>query len=137
MSVTDGTRRELPARPSKEHLRKQAKRLADRQSVGLAQAQRKIAAGYGFATWADLMHRVDSARGGETAVPLSPLAAAAHAGDLSAVQRLLREGHAIEGARGDGNTPLWLACARRAPARARDAIRQAPLAARAQNRHHA
>ena len=65
MSVTDGTRRELPARPSKEHLRKQAKRLADRQSLGLAQAQRKIAAGYGFATWADLMHRVDSTRGGE------------------------------------------------------------------------
>ncbi len=50
MSVTDGTRRELPARPSKEHLRKQAKRLADRQSLGLAQAQRKIAVGYGFAT---------------------------------------------------------------------------------------
>jgi hypothetical protein len=49
MSATDGTRRELPARPSKEHLRKQAKRLADRQSLGLAQAQRKIAAGYGSA----------------------------------------------------------------------------------------
>src|ERR1700730_243118 len=77
MSVTDGTRRELPARPSKEHLRKQAKRLAVRQSLGLAQAQRKIATGYGFATWADLMHRVDIARGGGTAVPLSPLAGAA------------------------------------------------------------
>ena len=103
----------------------QAKRLADRQSLGLAQAQRKIAAGYGFATWADLMHRVDSARGGETAVPLSPLAAAAHAGDLPAVQRLLREGHAIEGARGDGNTPLWLACASAAPAEVRIAIAEA------------
>jgi peptide-methionine (S)-S-oxide reductase len=135
MSVTDGTRRELPARPSKEHLRKQAKRLADRQSLGLAQAQRKIAAGYGFATWADLMHRVDSARGGETAVPLSPLAAAAHAGDLPAVQRLLREGHAIEGARGDGNTPLWLACASDAPAEARIAIAEALLAAGAQIRN--
>jgi peptide-methionine (S)-S-oxide reductase len=135
MSVTDGTRRELPARPSKEHLRKQAKRLADRQSLGLAQAQRKIAAGYGFATWADLMHRVDSARGGETAVPLSPLAAAAHAGDLPAVQRLLREGHAIEGARGDGNTPLWLACASDAPAEARIAIAEALLAAGAEIRN--
>src|SRR5260370_36454998 len=98
MSLTDGTRRELPARPSKEHLRKQAKRLADRQSLGLAQAQRKIAAGYGFATWADLMRRVDSARGGATAVPLSPLAAAAHAGDLPAGPRLLREGHTDESA---------------------------------------
>src|SRR5258708_15272632 len=98
MSVTDGTRRELPARPSKEHLRKQAKRLADRQSLGLAQAQRKIAAGYGFATWADLMHRVDSTRGGETAAPLSPLAAAAHAGDLPAGPRPLRRGHSVAGA---------------------------------------
>jgi ankyrin repeat protein len=135
MSVTDGTRRELPARPSKEHLRKQAKRLADRQSLGLAQAQRKIAAGYGFATWADLMHRVDSARGGETAVPRSPLAAAAHAGDLPAVRRLLLEGYAIEGARGDGNTPLWLACARAAPAEARIAIAEALLAAGAMVRN--
>src|SRR5260370_746850 len=101
MSATDGTRRELPARPSKEHLRKQAKRLSDRQSLGLAQAQRKIAAGYGSATWADLMHRVDIARGAGTAVPLSPLAAAAHAADLPAVQHLLLERHAIEGARGD------------------------------------
>src|SRR5258708_39796773 len=106
MSVTDGTRRELPARPSKEHLRKQAKRLADRQSLGLAQAQRKIAAGYGFATWAELMHRVDSARGGATAAPLSALAAAAHAGGPPAGPRLLHQGQATEGPRADGNTPL-------------------------------
>jgi Ankyrin repeat len=135
MSATDGTRRELPARPSKEHLRKQAKRLADRQSLGLAQAQRKLAAGYGFATWAELMHRVDSARGGETALSLSPLAAAAHAGDLPAVQRLLREGHAIEGARGDGNTPLWLACASGASAQTRIAIAGTLLAAGAEIRN--
>jgi Ankyrin repeats (many copies) len=135
MSVTDGTRRELPARPSKEHLRKQAKRLADRQSLGLAQAQRKIAAGYGFATWADLMHRVDSARGSETAVPLSPLAAAARAGDLPAVRRLLRDGHATEGARGDRDTPLWQACASDAPAEARIAIAEALLAAGAEIRN--
>jgi ankyrin repeat protein len=135
MSVIDGTRRELPARPSKEHLRKQAKRLADRQSLGLAQAQRKIAADYGSATWADLMHRVDIARGGETVVSLSPLAAAAHAGDLPAVRRLLRDGHAIEGARGDGDTPLWLACASDAPAETRIAIAEALLAAGAQIRN--
>jgi ankyrin repeat protein len=135
MSVTDGTRRELPARPSKEHLRKQAKRLADRQSLGLAQAQRKIAAGYGFATWADLIHRVDSARGGETAVPLSPLAAAARAGDLPAVRRLLLDGQATEGARGDRDTPLWQACASDAPAEARIAIAEALLAAGAEIRN--
>jgi peptide-methionine (S)-S-oxide reductase len=130
MSVIDGTRRELPARPSKEHLRKQAKRLADRQSLGLAQAQRKIAAGYGSATWADLMHRV-----GETAVPLSPLAATARAGNLPAVQRLLLDGHAIEGARGDRDTPLWHACASDAPAEARIAIAEALLMAGAKIRN--
>jgi Ankyrin repeats (many copies) len=135
MPATDGTRRELPARPSKEHLRKQAKRLADRQSLGLAQAQRKIAAGYGFATWADLMHRVDSARGSETAVPLSPLAAAARAGDLPAVRRLLLDGHATEGVRGDRDTPLWQACASDAPAEARIAIAEALLAAGAEIRN--
>jgi peptide-methionine (S)-S-oxide reductase len=135
MSATDGTRRELPARPSKEHLRKQAKRLADRQSLGLAQAQRKIAATYGSASWADLMRQVDKARGDDAAVSLSPLAAAAHAGDLPAVQRLLREGHGTEGARGDGNTPLWLACASDAPADARIAIAEALLAAGAEIRN--
>ena len=135
MSVIDDTRRELPARPSKEHLRKQAKRLADRQSLGLAQAQRKIAASYGFATWAELMHRVDSARGGDAALSQSPLAAAAHAGDLRAVQRLLGEGHATEGARGDGNTPLWLACASDAAAETRIAIAEALLAAGAEIRN--
>ena len=134
MSATDATRRELPARPSKEHLRKQAKRLADRQALGLAQAQRKIAAGYGFATWADLMRHVDSARGGETAMPLSPLAAAARAGDPSAVRRFLREGHAVEGGEGDGGAPLWQACASTASAEARIAIAEALLAAGANHR---
>jgi hypothetical protein len=38
---------ELPARPSKEHLRKQAKRLARDKSLGLAEAQRRVAADYG------------------------------------------------------------------------------------------
>ena len=45
---------ELPARPSKEHLRKQAKRLARDKSLGLAEAQRKLAADYGANTWAEL-----------------------------------------------------------------------------------
>jgi ankyrin repeat protein len=135
MFATDGTRRELPGRPSKEHLRKQAKRLADRQSLGLARAQRKVAAGYGFATWADLMRRVDSARGGRAVAPLSPLGAAAHAGDLPAVRRLLGEGQAIEGSRGDGDTPLWHACVSAAPAEARIAIAEALLAAGANIRN--
>ena len=102
---------------------------------GLAQAQRKIAATYGSASWADLMRRVARARGDDAAVSLSPLAAAAHAGDLPTVQRLLRKGQGTEGVRGDGNTPLWLACASDAPADARIAIAEALLAAGAEIRN--
>jgi hypothetical protein len=43
-----GTPRELPARPSKEHLRKQAKRLVNDQSIALAVAQRRLASEYGL-----------------------------------------------------------------------------------------
>jgi hypothetical protein len=74
---------ELPARPSKEHLRKQAKRLARAKPLGLAEAQRKVAADYGAGTWAELMRRVDAARGGEAA-PMPPLGWASHQGKARA-----------------------------------------------------
>ena len=125
---------ELPARPSKEHLRKQAKRLARDKSLGLAEAQRKVAADYGASTWADLMRRVDAARGGEAA-PLPPLAAAARAGDLAAVRRLIAEGQPIDDGGAKAGTPLWQACASDAPAEARMAIADALLSAGANPRH--
>ena len=105
MSAEQGPRRELPARPSVEHLRKQAKRLARAESLGLAEAQRRLAAEYGSPSWADLLRRVRRGRA------LSPLAAAARAGDLAAVERLLAEGHPVDGQRDEGGTPLWHACA--------------------------
>ena len=109
---------ELPARPSKEHLRKQAKRLARDKSLGLAEAQRKVAADYGAGTWADLMRRVDAARGGE-AVPLPPLAAAARAGDLAAVRRLIAEGQPLDdGGADDRHAAVAGLCLRRAGRRA-------------------
>jgi ankyrin repeat protein len=125
---------ELPARPSKEHLRKQAKRLARDKSLGLAEAQRRVAADYGANTWADLMRRVDAARGGEAA-PLPPLAAAARAGDLATVRRLIAEGHPIDDGSAKIGTPLWQACASDAPAEARIAIADALLLAGASPRH--
>ena len=125
---------ELPARPSKEHLRKQAKRLARDKSLGLAEAQRKVAADYGASTWADLMRRVDAARGGEAA-PLPPLAAAARSGDLAAVRRLIAEGRPIDDGGAKTGTPLWQACASNAPAEARLAIADALLSAGANPRH--
>ncbi len=130
---TDDTSRALPARPSQEHLRKQAKRLARDKSLGLAEAHRQIAAEYGFATWADLMRRIDAMRGDEI-VPLSSLAAAARAGDLARVQRLIGEGQALDGEASMVGTPLWQACAGDAPAPARIAVVGALLAAGANPR---
>ncbi|MFZ5778864.1 MAG: ankyrin repeat domain-containing protein [Pseudomonadota bacterium] len=109
--------RALPDRPSPEHLRKQAKRLARAGSLGLAEAQRRLAADYGSRDWAELMRRVAAARGDGT---LSPLAAAAKAADAAAARRLLAEGHAPDGpSAGDVGTPLWQVCASGAPDDAR------------------
>jgi peptide-methionine (S)-S-oxide reductase len=99
----------LPARPSREHLRKEAKRLARDRSIRLAEAQRLLATSYGYPTWAALMRQVDRTRA--TAVP--PILASIRAGDLDAVRRLLAEG--ANPRVGDGReTPLH-AAARRGP----------------------
>jgi ankyrin repeat protein len=133
-AAADGARRDLPENPSREHLRKQAKRLAREQSLGLAAAQRSLANTYGSATWADLMRRVDAARGNEPAPALSPLAAAARAGEAETVRRLLAEGHAVDGGSDDHGTPLWQACAGDAPPADRIAVADALLSAGASTR---
>jgi hypothetical protein len=129
MPAPKRTPRALPDHPSPEHLRKQAKRLAREQSLGLAAAQRRLAVDYGAANWAELMRRVEAAQ------PLSPLAAAAKAGNLTAVRRLLREGASPDGAPSDRGKPLWQACASEAPAAARLAIVDALLGAGANPRN--
>jgi len=102
----------LPPRPSREHLRKQAKKLARERSVGVAAAQRALAEDYGFSTWAALVQHVASVRG-EQAVPPSPLFAAVRAGDVEAVRRFLAGG--ANPRLDDGReTPLH-AAARRGP----------------------
>ncbi len=101
----------LPARPSREHLRKEAKRLARDRSLKLADAQRLLAHDYGFRTWALLMGHAASVRGEDSAP--SPLFAAVRAGDVGAVRRLLADG--VNPRVGDGReTPLHTA-ARRGP----------------------
>jgi ankyrin repeat protein len=140
MSAEEGPRREqrrqreLPARPSKEHLRKQAKRLAREKSLGLAEAQRRLAGEYGASTWADLMRQVELARRGLPGPELSPMATAARAGDVDAVRALLADGHAVDGAAGQGGTPLWHACAGDGPASDRTAVAELLLAAGASPR---
>jgi len=102
----------LPVRPSREHLRKEAKRLARDRSLRLSEAQRLLATGYGFRTWASLMRQVDVTLGASRP-PVPPILAATRTGDVEAVRRLLAEG--ANPRVGDGReTPLH-AAARRGP----------------------
>jgi len=134
MSFSDGAPRALPDRPSAEHLRKQAKRLAKDQSLKLADAQRSLARDYGFASWADLMRRVDEMRGEPVPRALSPLSEAARVGDVARVRRLLADGAAADGPGDEGGTPLYHACISDVRDADRMAVAEALLAAGASTR---
>lgn len=110
MSLAAQPPRALPAKPSAEHLRKQAKRLAKTAALPLAAAQRRLAEAYGQPSWSALMAEVARRRGADPG--LAPLAAAARAGDLAAVEALLAQGAAP-----DRDHPLWQACAHAGAAR--------------------
>lgn len=116
--MSSAKRRNLPGKPSKEHLRKQAKRLAAAEKLRLAEAQRRLAAEYGQRDWPALMHAVDAALGksGGAAGGPSPLSAAAARADVAEVRRLLAEGAAVDGAEREKDAPLWHVCASDAPA---------------------
>ncbi len=91
-------RKRLPVNPSAEHLRKQAKRLAAQTASSLAEAQHRLARGYGCATWAELMRMVETmsrgahqlSGGGHTS--MEELPAAANRNDLARVRELLAIG---------------------------------------------
>jgi hypothetical protein len=51
----------LPARPSLQHLRKQAKALRRERGVPLHRAQHELARSYGFASWPRLVRHVQAA----------------------------------------------------------------------------
>ena len=96
----------LPDRPSREHLRKAAKRIARTEGVKLTRAQFQLARSYGFRSWSALMREVDA-----RARPApSKLSAAAARGDVALVRVLLAEGAAVEGEPHEINSPLFLAC---------------------------
>jgi ankyrin repeat protein len=52
---------DLPARPSLEHLRKQAKARRRERGIELSRAQFEIAREYGFDSWPKLVHHVEAA----------------------------------------------------------------------------
>lgn len=75
-SSQDGPQKRLPARPSLEFLRKEAKKLhrsLKEQNPGssLSQAQHSLARDYGFANWAELVAEVGKRRGADSS-PLPP-----------------------------------------------------------------
>jgi ankyrin repeat protein len=104
MSSQPAPTRTLPARPTLEQLRKQAKDLLknlragnteaiaeieqfesrpDLSTFALTDAQRVLARAYGFASWAKLKHHVEG-------VNAAAFCAAVNAGDVAAVRRLAK-----------------------------------------------
>jgi hypothetical protein len=98
---------ELPERPSAEHLRKSAKRMARERSIRIAQAQRLLASEYGFRDWSALMRHLAKLRS-ETEESVSSLVAAVRARDLEAVHQALANG-ANPRLLFEGETPLHAA----------------------------
>jgi hypothetical protein len=94
MPAPQALRRTLPANPSREHLRKQAKRLAKAHKLQLAAAQRRLAGEYGYTSWAALMRTIN---GAGPAPVVSPLSLAAARADEAAVRELLLRGDPVHG----------------------------------------
>jgi ankyrin repeat protein len=131
MPAPQAPRRTLPANPSHEHLRKQAKRLAKTHDLKLAAAQRRLAAEYGYANWAALMRAVDGASTAPQAHP-TPLSIAATQANETSVRALLARGEPADGLTGD--RPLWHVCASEATAARRVAVANLLLEAGASTR---
>ena len=128
MTTPQGPKRRLPANPSQENLRKQAKRLAKAEGLRLAAAQRRLAGEYGHRTWAEPTRAAgtSTSAGDDNASPLSLAAARA---DATEVRALLAQGAQVNGHNDELKPPLWYACASDASADQRIAIVRLLLAA--------
>jgi hypothetical protein len=98
--------RDLPARPSLDSLRKQARRLSRSDAVPLREAQRMIARQYGFAGWRDLTAEVHKRLGRGLEWAASQAKVAIHDQDHDRLRALLAEYPALVSWRGDGNQTL-------------------------------
>src|SRR5919106_1050674 len=79
----------LPARPSLESLRKQAKKLARERSVSLRNAQLVIAREYGFAGWQDLTAEVSKRSGRGLGWAATQARRVIHDDDVDGLKQLL------------------------------------------------
>ena len=93
--------RSLPARPSLEFLRKQAKKIARQQSVSLRDAQLILAREYGFAGWRDLTAEISKRVGNDLEWALAEAHRAIHDNDIVGLKQLLAERPALLTWRGD------------------------------------
>src|SRR5262252_8042176 len=85
------TSKSLPARPSLESLRKQAKKLARDRHVTLRDAQLVLAREYGFAGWQDLTDEVNKRVGNELGRAVAQARRAIHDNDVERLTQLLAE----------------------------------------------
>lgn len=98
MSDPRPPRRRLPVRPSLEHLKKQAKRLARAHpGMALSDAQHRLAGAYGCRSWTELSAMVAAMnRAADILVDVPPtrrpLPVAVRAQDVPEVERVLAEG---------------------------------------------
>ena len=81
----------LPARPSLESLRKQAKKFARDRSLSLRDAQLSLAREYGFAGWADLTAEVSRRLGTGLESAVAEARRVIHDNDLERLKQLLTE----------------------------------------------
>jgi hypothetical protein len=94
--------RDLPARPSLESLRKQAKKLARDQSLSLRDAQLALARDYGFAGWQDLTAEVNKRLGNGLDSAVLQARRFIHDNDIERLKQLLDEYPALLAWRGAG-----------------------------------
>jgi hypothetical protein len=97
--VTDP--KSLPARPSLESLRKQAKKLARERSLTQRTAQLVLAREYGFAGWQDLVAEVGKRLGNDFERAVTLAQRAIHNNDLASLKKLLDEYPALLSWQGD------------------------------------
>src|SRR5215467_10839230 len=93
--------RSLPARPSLESLRKQAKKLARDRSVPLRDAQLLLAREYGYRGWQALTDEVNTRLGRGLEWAVTEARRVIHGNDLARLKQLLAEYPALLSWQGD------------------------------------
>ena len=106
--------KKLPAKPSEENLKKQAKRRAKADGLRLAEAQHRLAKEYGARSWAELMHVVRNATTPKQ-VSSSEWHELAAAGDVGRLGELLPDVTEIDARDAADNTALFVVCKSDAP----------------------